>query len=174
MLFVDLWLPLANLAAQMGSMRIWLDRHGIETSGFSLTDNIARVAFREKLQAEAFALQFGGRVFPIANKRGDGELSETLPIAAPLSALAAAVAAARRANSSSNSGRSGDNEVRAYVAENGRETVGGTGPTERAQRNSNPSKTIRTMRPTTPSRKRNGRVYNLSSRQKMTARRARE
>ena len=136
MLFVDLWIPPDDFAAQMGDMRIWLDRHQIKTSGFSLKDSIARVAFRQKMQAEAFALQFGGRVFPIADKPGNGELSETLPIAAPLPALAVALAAARRETSLSVSGL-----TRLSAARPGR---------ERVQRNSNTSKTIRTIRPTPP------------------------
>jgi hypothetical protein len=35
MFLVHLQLPLNDLAAHMCDMRIWLDRHNIETSGFS-------------------------------------------------------------------------------------------------------------------------------------------
>lgn len=119
MLFVDLWLPPHDLAAQMGYMRTWLDRHRIEASGFSLEDSVARVAFRKKLQADAFALQFGGQVFPIAHEPGNGGVSETLPIVAPLPTSAVALAAASRESSLSVSGQSDENEVRVYVAADG-------------------------------------------------------
>src|ERR1051325_4644845 len=95
--FVDLRILPDDLGRQMGDMRIWLDRHKAETSGFSITKSIARLEFREKLQAEAFALQFGGRVLPVPDQPGNGKLPETLPIVvAPLLALAERRPANRR------------------------------------------------------------------------------
>ena len=81
MLIVDLRLRMHDLAAQMADMRIWLDHHSIEASAFSLTNSIACLAFREELQAEAFALQFGGRVRPISDEPGNREPRESIPIA---------------------------------------------------------------------------------------------
>jgi hypothetical protein len=85
MLTVDLWLPRRDLATQMANMRIWLDQHDVETSGFSLANNIASLAFRVRLQAEAFALQFGGSVLPDPEPEEgrNGDLWETLPIVGP-------------------------------------------------------------------------------------------
>jgi hypothetical protein len=81
MSFVDLRVLPHDLGRQMGDMRIWLDRHNVETLGFFLAKSIARLKFREKLQAEAFALQFGGRVLPVRDEPGNGKVPETLPIA---------------------------------------------------------------------------------------------
>jgi hypothetical protein len=52
----------------MGDIRVWLDGHHIETSGFSYREGadcgMARLAFSVKREAEAFAEQFAGRVVP--------------------------------------------------------------------------------------------------------------
>jgi hypothetical protein len=49
----------------MCDMRIWLDRHNVETSGFSLKGRtMVRIAFRVKREAKAFAVRFGGREIP--------------------------------------------------------------------------------------------------------------
>jgi hypothetical protein len=72
MFFVDLRPPPHNLAAQMGDMRIWLDRHKVETSGFRVEGAMARLAFRVKGEAEGFALRFAGRMIsdsPIYRRR---------------------------------------------------------------------------------------------------------
>lgn len=74
MFFVDLLLPRHDLAEQLGEMRIWLDRHNVETSGFLLKGAVARLAFRVKPQAEAFAVRFAGGVIaapPIRHRRLD-------------------------------------------------------------------------------------------------------
>jgi hypothetical protein len=60
MFFVDLRIPRHELAAQMGDMRIWLDRQKIETAGFFMAGALARLAFKNAPQAEAFAVRFAG------------------------------------------------------------------------------------------------------------------
>ena len=90
MLIVDLRLRPHDLAAQMANMRIWLDQHNIEASGFSFANNIACLAFRQELQGEAFALQFGGRVRPIRDEPGNRELPETTSIVTDRTAALAA------------------------------------------------------------------------------------
>ena len=62
MFFVDLRLAPHDLAAQMGDMRIWLDRHMVEASGFLVKGAMARLAFRVKDAAEGFASRFAGRM----------------------------------------------------------------------------------------------------------------
>jgi hypothetical protein len=65
MFFIDMQLVPGDLAARMCEMRIWLDRHNVETSGFSLEDRTTvRIAFRVKREAEAFAVRFAGREIP--------------------------------------------------------------------------------------------------------------
>ena len=70
MFVVDLRLPPDDLACQMGDMRVWLDRHRVETSSFFYEEGIhfgvARLAFSVKREAEAFAEQFADRVAPNA------------------------------------------------------------------------------------------------------------
>ena len=59
MFVVDLRLPPDDLVSQMSAIRVWLDGHGFETSGFSYEEGsdcaVARLAFRVRLEAEAFA-----------------------------------------------------------------------------------------------------------------------
>ena len=68
MFVVDLRLPPDDLVSQMSAIRVWLDGHGFETSGFSYEEGsdcaVARLAFRVRLEAEAFAGQFAGRLAP--------------------------------------------------------------------------------------------------------------
>jgi hypothetical protein len=62
MFFIDMQLVPGDLAARMCDMRIWLDRHKVETLGFSLKGRtMVRVGFRAKLEAEAFAVWAAGR-----------------------------------------------------------------------------------------------------------------
>jgi hypothetical protein len=84
MFFVDLRIPRHELAAQMGDMRIWLDRQKIETAGFLIKGALASLAFNGAMQAEAFTVRFGGsmvqdlpiRVRPkIRRRRAGGSLA---------------------------------------------------------------------------------------------------
>jgi|HubBroStandDraft_6_1064221.scaffolds.fasta_scaffold758370_1 hypothetical protein len=72
MFFVDLRVPPHDLADHMGDMRIWLDRHKVEASGFRVEGALARLAFRVKAEAEGFASRFAGRMIadpPIHRRR---------------------------------------------------------------------------------------------------------
>lgn len=71
MFFVDLRLPPRDLASQMRDVRIWLDRHKVETSGFLVRGAMARLGFSASRHAEAFAAQFAGRIIP-APRSGTG------------------------------------------------------------------------------------------------------
>jgi hypothetical protein len=66
MVFVELRLNSLDLLSYMADMRVWLDGHCIETAGFSYREHIdratARVAFKMRAQAEAFAARFSGRI----------------------------------------------------------------------------------------------------------------
>jgi hypothetical protein len=65
MFFIDMQLVPDDLAARMCDMRIWLDRHNVETLGFSLEGRtMVRIGFRVKREAEAFAAWFAGREIP--------------------------------------------------------------------------------------------------------------
>jgi hypothetical protein len=68
MFLVNLQLSPNDLAAHMCDMRAWLDRHNVETSGFSYKEGIgcavARVEFRVKRQVEAFSAWFANRMVP--------------------------------------------------------------------------------------------------------------
>lgn len=64
MFFVDLWLSPRDLATRMSEMRIWLDGHKVEASGFLVNGAIIRLAFSASQHAEAFAARFAGRVIP--------------------------------------------------------------------------------------------------------------
>ena len=52
----------------MSDIRVWLDGHRVETSGFSYEEGsdcaVARLVFRVKPEAEAFAGRFAGRLIP--------------------------------------------------------------------------------------------------------------
>jgi hypothetical protein len=64
--FVELRLNSLDLLSHMADMRVWLDRNGVESAGFSYEEHIdcatARVAFEMRAQAEAFAAAFSGRI----------------------------------------------------------------------------------------------------------------
>ena len=74
MFLVHLQLPPNDLAAQMGDMRIWLDRHNVGTSGFSYREGIgcamACLEFRLKCQADAFSAWFFNRGVPAKYRFG--------------------------------------------------------------------------------------------------------
>jgi hypothetical protein len=66
MFFIQVRLNSLDLSDHMSQMRTWLDANGIETAGFSYRERIdravARVAFKAKTEAGAFAGRFAGRV----------------------------------------------------------------------------------------------------------------
>ena len=68
MFSIALRLPPDDLARHMSDMRVWLDGHRVETSGFSYEEGsdsaVARLVFSLKPEAEAFAGQFAGRLIP--------------------------------------------------------------------------------------------------------------
>ena len=66
MVVVEARLNSLDLPSLMAEMRVWLDDHDIDTAGFSYGEYIdratARIAFRMRVQAAAFAARFSGRV----------------------------------------------------------------------------------------------------------------
>jgi hypothetical protein len=62
---VELRLSSSDLPREMGAMRIWLDQHRFELSGFSCRDVddgvLVSLEFNIAHQAVAFAERFGGR-----------------------------------------------------------------------------------------------------------------
>ncbi len=62
---VELRLSPSDLPRQMGAMRVWLDQHRFESSGFSCRDFddevLVSLEFKIASQAVAFAERFGGR-----------------------------------------------------------------------------------------------------------------
>ncbi len=66
MVFVELPLSSLDLFGHMAEMRIWLDSNRVDTAGFSYRQHIDRarawVAFKVRVEAEAFAGHFAGRV----------------------------------------------------------------------------------------------------------------
>jgi hypothetical protein len=62
---VELRLSSSELPREMGAMRIWLDQHRFELSGFSCRDVddgvLVSLDFKIAYQAAAFAERFGGR-----------------------------------------------------------------------------------------------------------------
>ena len=62
---VELRLSSSDLAGEMGAMRLWLDQHRFEPSGFSCRDVddgvLVSLEFKIADQAHAFAQRFGGR-----------------------------------------------------------------------------------------------------------------
>ena len=62
---VELRLSSSELPREMGAMRIWLDQHRFEPSGFSCRDVddgvLVSLEFKIAHQAAAFAERFGGR-----------------------------------------------------------------------------------------------------------------
>jgi hypothetical protein len=66
MVFVEVRLNSLDLPSDLADMRTWLDKNGVDTAGFSYREQVdrmlARIAFRTKAGAEAFAARFAGRV----------------------------------------------------------------------------------------------------------------
>ncbi len=66
MVFVEVRLSSLDLSSHMADMRVWLDRNCVDSAGFSYREHIdratARVAFKMRAQAEAFAARFSGRI----------------------------------------------------------------------------------------------------------------
>jgi hypothetical protein len=62
---VELRLTPSDLPGKMGAMRVWLDQHRFEPSGFSCRDIddgvLVSLEFKIPHQAVAFAERFGGR-----------------------------------------------------------------------------------------------------------------
>ena len=62
---VELCLNPSDLPREMGAMRVWLDQHRFEPSGFSCRDVddgvLVSLEFKIAHQAVAFAERFGGR-----------------------------------------------------------------------------------------------------------------
>lgn len=62
---VELRLNPSDLPREMGAMRVWLDQHRFELSGFSCRDFddevLVSLEFKMGCQAVAFAERFGGR-----------------------------------------------------------------------------------------------------------------
>ena len=62
---VELRLNPSDLPREMGAMRVWLDQHRFEPSGFSCRDVddgvLVSLEFKIAHQAVAFAERFGGR-----------------------------------------------------------------------------------------------------------------
>jgi hypothetical protein len=69
MMFVEVRLSSLELLSHMAEMRVWLDGKSIDAAGFSYKEHIdratARVAFKKRSEAEAFAARFSGRIIRI-------------------------------------------------------------------------------------------------------------
>lgn len=70
MTFVEMHLNSLDLLSHMAEMRVWLDSKSIDTAGFSYEEHIdraiARVVFKMRAEAEAFAARFSGRIVHLA------------------------------------------------------------------------------------------------------------
>ena len=66
MVFVEVWLNSLDLPRDLADMHTWLDKNAVDTTGFSYREQVdrmlARIAFRTKAGADAFAACFAGRV----------------------------------------------------------------------------------------------------------------
>lgn len=66
MVVVEVQLNPLDQSSLMAEMRVWLDDHDIDTAGFSCREHIdratARLAFKMRAQAEAFAARFSGHI----------------------------------------------------------------------------------------------------------------
>ena len=85
MFTVALQLPPDDLACHMSDIRVWLDGHRVETSGFSYEEgsDCARLVFRVKPEAEAFAGRFAGRLIPDRwrdSRRDEASPSKPIPL----------------------------------------------------------------------------------------------
>jgi hypothetical protein len=62
---VEIRLDPSDLSREMSAMRVWLDQHRFEPSGFSCRDDddgmLVCLEFKVADQAQAFAHRFGGR-----------------------------------------------------------------------------------------------------------------
>ena len=62
---VEIRLSSSDLPREMGAMRVWLDQHRFEPSGFSCHDSdegmLVSLEFKTASHAVAFAERFGGR-----------------------------------------------------------------------------------------------------------------
>jgi hypothetical protein len=69
MMFVEMQLNSLNLLSHMAEMRVWLDSKSIDTVRFSYEEDIDRaiagVVFK-RVEAEAFAARFSGRIVHLA------------------------------------------------------------------------------------------------------------
>jgi hypothetical protein len=66
MMPVEMQLNSLDLLSHMAEMRVWLDSKSIDTVRFSYEEDIdraiARVVFNMRVEAEAFAARFSGRI----------------------------------------------------------------------------------------------------------------
>ena len=69
MMFVEVRVSSLELLSHMAEMRVWLDSRSIDAARFSYNQHveraIARVAFKNRGEAEAFAARFSGRIIRI-------------------------------------------------------------------------------------------------------------
>ena len=79
MMFVEMRLNALELLSHMGEMRAWLDSKSIDTAGFSYEEHsdraTARVVFKMRPEAEAFAVRFSGRIVHSAPTGGANRFS---------------------------------------------------------------------------------------------------
>jgi hypothetical protein len=69
---VEILLSPADLSREMGAMRVWLDEHRVDVSGFSCSNEedrvVVRVEFARAQEANAFANRFAnGTAGPLAD-----------------------------------------------------------------------------------------------------------
>lgn len=80
---VEMNLQSSELSAAMAEMRMWLDEHGVEPSGFGCREDeagvLVRVEFKVAGEAEAFAGRFNGRIGEGVGARGGGEGRREVP-----------------------------------------------------------------------------------------------
>ena len=70
MMFVEMQLNSLDLLSHMAEMRVWLDSRSVDIARFSYQKHIdratARVVFRTRAEAEAFAARFSARIVHLA------------------------------------------------------------------------------------------------------------
>jgi hypothetical protein len=80
---VELRLSSSELPREMGAMRIWLDQHRFELSGFSCRDVddgvLVSLDFKIAYQAAAFAERFGGRADGASQPRSTLDAAVSTP-----------------------------------------------------------------------------------------------
>jgi len=89
MMFVEMQLNSLDLLSHMAEMRVWLDSKSINTVGFSYEEDIdraiARVVFNMRVEAEAFAARFSGRIVHLAPSAAQiGPPGPRLPLRSPV------------------------------------------------------------------------------------------